>query len=43
MKQHDKGRSATILIGRARSLTKGAWGNYHDEVLMQSKAGLSRD
>lgn len=43
MNQQKQSRSALVRLGRATDATKGAWGRYRDEILMQDKPGLSLD
>lgn len=38
-----KRQSAVVKLGSARCLTKGSWGPYSDEQLMQPYPGLSKD
>jgi hypothetical protein len=42
MKEQKKTR-AVLDLGSARRLTKGGWGDYVDDILMQPKPGISRD
>jgi hypothetical protein len=43
MKQQKASRTALVPLARATSATRGAWGNYRDEILMQERPGLSID
>jgi hypothetical protein len=36
-------RSNVVNLGSAKRQTKGAWGTFSDEVLMQNMPGLARD
>lgn len=43
MKRLNNGALSLFQLGRATKLTKGSWGPYSDEQLMQLQPGLSRD
>jgi hypothetical protein len=43
MNQQAKRRSTVVTIARASFATRGAWGNYRDEILMQDRPGLTCD
>jgi hypothetical protein len=43
MSREKKSRSAIAVLGRASKTTRGSWGPYSDENLMQLHPGLSND
>ena len=43
MKREVEVRTDLIDLGMATEATKGAWGIFSDEVLMQEKPGLAND
>jgi hypothetical protein len=43
MKHEQTSDSALIDLGKVTESTKGPWGHYADDVLMQQMAGLASD
>lgn len=43
MKRTNNRREAIVELGTARKVTKGNWGPYSDDVIMQQIAGLCAD
>jgi len=43
MKRNEHRKVDLIELGSASGATRGPWGHYADDVLMQDKPGLTKD